>query len=254
MRPIAQLCSFINAFLLLINLGSKQLLLTPAAVDGACLTYWADASAARKYLNYEPIFSPLVAFHRTLAYYRHHPEFPPGYFPIPSPCSLRPVACPSNRIICGSRERLCLIIRNFIIASLMLLLLMRCSFVVHTQWQSLPVVPAADDQHKVFALLTDFRSNSFDQTVAFSKQFFSQNNCFSENKSFLKTNLSKIQLLPPNTHTLPPLFPTVNTPFGILSRGLFRLSNPARPPRSLSVVALSFTFTWTCRSELAQKI
>jgi hypothetical protein len=38
-----------------------------------------------------------------------------------------------------------------------MLMLMRCSFTASTPWQPLPLKDGAQNQHAVFALLTDFR-------------------------------------------------------------------------------------------------
>lgn len=124
---------------------------------GACLTYWAKDTAARRLLNYAPIFTPNQSFHRTLAYYRHHPDFPPGSYPTPPPSSLAPTPLPPRPIAVGARERAWTRFRNYFTAILVLLLLMRCQFTASTPWQPLPLTHVTSDPHAAFALLTDFR-------------------------------------------------------------------------------------------------
>ena len=92
-----------------------------------------------------------------MAYYRHHPDFPPGSAPIPAASSLGPTPPPLNPVVCGSRERALKRFRNYFVAFWVLLTLMSCSFVASTPWQPLPLTPVTRDQHATFALLTDFR-------------------------------------------------------------------------------------------------
>jgi hypothetical protein len=92
-----------------------------------------------------------------MAYYRHHPDFPPGASPIPPAASLSPTPLPPRPIVCGSRERALKRFRNHFFAILLLLVLMRCSFTASTPWQPLPLTDITRDQHAAFALLTDFR-------------------------------------------------------------------------------------------------
>ena len=156
-----------------------------------------------------------------MAYYRHHPGFPPGTNPIPPAASLGPTPLPSRPIVCGSRERALKRFRNHFFAILLLLVLMRCSFTASTPWQPLPLTDITRDQHAAFALLTDFRHVSIPAFL----YYFGHSRTSLARHPFCQA--CRHRLLLSNTDVPRPPSPAADTRNGTPSRGLSLWQLPA---------------------------